>query len=418
MKYAVADISSSSLSVTIAERKGSVTEIVGKERESLSLLYYMDGRDLSRRGREKLIGALAQMKARLTEMGVGKCWLIATAALRHIGNFDEVADAVRSATGLVMNLIDGESEAYFDYVANECYSTCERAVLVDLGGKSMEVCALGGEKTMTCFDFGLLDLYEKFADKLQPDEDEAKAMGKYVKSRFDKEDLPGKDAYSTVILVGQTCASVYDIYAEFTDAEQGEGAKIMERKKLFKLVKRLVSGADRSRLILKSAPEKTHVILPAAVVIKKLVKRFDATGIIVSDRGVKEGYLSLVLDGRENGAYYDLEKGVSEGEPRMPGKGVRGKKDSDGKGDKDKDHVKPAAAVRRRTPVRRDESAEPSAPRTKRRAPAAAAQDSAPRRRGRPRKDASAAGTTGSSGSSAVRRRGRPRRTETKTDGE
>lgn len=52
MKYAVADISSSSLSVTIAERKGSVTEIVGKERESLSLLYYMDGRDLSRRGRE------------------------------------------------------------------------------------------------------------------------------------------------------------------------------------------------------------------------------------------------------------------------------------------------------------------------------------------------------------------------------
>ena len=150
MKYAVADISSSSLSVTIAERKGSVTEIVGKERESLSLLYYMDGRDLSRRGREKLIGALTQMKARLTEMGVGKCWLIATAALRHIGNFDEVADAVRSATGLVMNLIDGESEAYFDYVANECYSTCERAVLVDLGGKSMEVCALGGEKTMTC----------------------------------------------------------------------------------------------------------------------------------------------------------------------------------------------------------------------------------------------------------------------------
>ena len=111
MKYAVADISSSSLSVIIAEKTGNVTEITGKERESLSLLYYMNGSDLSRRGTEKLVTALSQMKARLAEMNVEKCWLIATAALRHINNFEEVADAVRASTGMALNLIDGESEA-------------------------------------------------------------------------------------------------------------------------------------------------------------------------------------------------------------------------------------------------------------------------------------------------------------------
>ena len=398
MKYAVADISSSSLSVIIAEQNGDMTEIVGKERESLSLLYYMDDSRLSKRGIEKLVSVLSQMKSRLAEVGVGKCWLIATAALRHISNFEEVTDAVRGRTGLVVNLIDGRAEAYCDYIANLCYSSCEKAVLVDLGGKSMEICGLGENGGMTCFDFGLLDLYEKFADKIQPDEDEAEDMGKYVKSRFDKADLPKKDAYSTVILVGQTCGAIYDIYAELTDADSDDGAKTMGRKKFFKLVKRLVGGADRSRLILKTAPEKTHVILPAAVVIKKLLKRFGAENIIVSDRGVKEGYLTLVLDGRESGAYYDFAAGSSVGEARS----VRAESKSDGK----KNGKAPAAS--RRTPVRRSETAAPSAPAApkKRGRPkkAAAETPAAPKKRGRPKK--AAAETP-----AAPKKRGRPRKT-------
>ena len=324
MKYAVADISSSSLSVIIAESDGAAVEVTGKERESLSLLYYMDGKDLSRRGMEKLAAALVQMKSRLADIGVEKCWLIATAALRHIGNFAEVTEFVRQRTGMIVNLIDGRSEAYCDYVANRCYSSCVRAVLVDLGGKSMEICALGdGKDGMTCFDFGLIDLYEKFADKVKPDENEAKDMGKFVKSRFDKAGLPKKGEYETVVLVGQTCGSIYDMSTEFTDTD-GVGAKTMERKPLFKLIKRLISGADRSRLILQTAPEKTHVIMPAAVVLKKLIKRFDATKIVVSDYGVKEGYLSLMLGGKESGAYYDFGSDSTEGSARIPLKKKKG----------------------------------------------------------------------------------------------
>ena len=394
MKYAVADISSSSLSVIIAESDGSTTEITGKERESLSLLYYMDGKDLSRRGTEKLVTALSQMKSRLEEMGVEKCWLIATAALRHISNFEEVTDAVRERTGLVVNLIDGEAEAYCDYTANMCYSSCERAVLVDLGGKSMEICALGaGRDGMTCFDFGLLDLYEKFADKIQPDETEAEKMGKYVKSRFEKANLPGKDVYSTVILVGQTCGAIYDMYAEYADEEPGDGAKTMERKRFFKLAKKLAGGADRSRLILKTAPEKMHVILPAAVVIKKLLKRFGASNVIVSDRGVKEGYLTLVLDGKESGAHYDFTEGASFGEPRSAGK-------PDGKAE--------PVYRRSRTPVRRDKSEEMNLPgRGGRPGKSAEAAASAVKRgRGRPKKDGGTAAA-----SAEKKKRGRPKKT-------
>lgn len=389
MKYAVADISSSSLSVIIAEDSDGVIEVTGKEREPLSLLYYMDGDKLSRRGTEKLVSALSQMKLRLKEAGVSRCWLIATAALRHISNFGEVTEAVRAATELEMNLIDGRAEAYCDYVANMRYSSEGGAALVDLGGKSIEICALGrGKEGMTCFDFGLLDLYEKFADgRIQPDEDEAKKMGKYASSRFDKAGLPREGEYTDLVLVGQTCGAIYDMYAEFTDTPCDGGEKTMERKKFGKLFRRLTQGADRSRLILKTAPEKTHVILPAAAVIKKLIKRFDVVKVTVSDRGVKEGYLSLVLSGDESGSYYDFDGKKSEGAPRAVA---------------DEPPVK--QAKKRGRPIKANASAAGAA--KKRGRPKKTSGDTgAAKKRGRPKK------TNGDTG--AAKKRGRPKKAGT-----
>ena len=55
--------------------------------------------------------------------------------------------------------------------------------------------------------------------------------------------------------------------------------------------------------MLKNAPEKVYVIGAAAVALKALFKRFGVETIVVSESGVKEGYLRLVLDGREEGDY-------------------------------------------------------------------------------------------------------------------
>ena len=49
----------------------------------------------------------------------------------------------------------------------------------------------------------------------------------------------------------------------------------------------------------------------AALIVRTIARRFGAENILVSDRGVKEGYLQLVLDGREQGAYFDFAKDAS-----------------------------------------------------------------------------------------------------------
>ena len=318
MKYSVIDISSSSISMIVAESEGGKTEVVFKERSSLTLVHYLEDGALSERGVQRLVEMLLRYKDMSAGLGVERCYLIATAALRHVRNFDEVAAAVLAETGLTVNLIDGETEAYCDYIANIYYKSFDRPVLIDLGGKSIEICDLSktSKEEMMSIPFGLIDLYRKFVSAIYPDEKEAKDIRRYASKRFDEAGLPEDGVYSTAVIVGATGAAIYDIYAEFSDEKLASDVRTIRRKKFKKLVDHLLTGADRSRLVLNNAPEKLYLIGSAAIVLKLLFKRFDVENIIVSERGVKEGYLQLVLEGKESGAYYDFVRGGADGEAR------------------------------------------------------------------------------------------------------
>lgn len=318
MKYSVIDISSSSISMIVAESEGGKTEVVFKERSSLTLVHYLEDGALSERGVQRLVEMLLRYKDMSAGLGVECCYLIATAALRHVRNFDEVAAAVLAETGLTVNLIDGETEAYCDYIANIYYKSFDRPVLIDLGGKSIEICDLSktSKEEMMSIPFGLIDLYRKFVSAIYPDEKEAKDIRRYANKRFDEAGLPEDGVYSTAVIVGATGAAIYDIYAEFSDEKLASDVRTIRRKKFKKLVDHLLTGADRSRLVLNNAPEKLYLIGSAAIVLKLLFKRFDVENIIVSERGVKEGYLQLVLEGKESGAYYDFVRGGADGEAR------------------------------------------------------------------------------------------------------
>lgn len=318
MKYSVIDISSSSISMIVAESEGGKTEVVFKERSSLTLVHYLEDGALSERGVQRLVEMLLRYKDMSAGLGVERCYLIATAALRHVRNFDEVAAAVLAETGLTVNLIDGETEAYCDYIANIYYKSFDRPVLIDLGGKSIEICDLSktSKEEMMSIPFGLIDLYRKFVSAIYPDEKEAKDIRRYANKRFDEAGLPEDGVYSTAVIVGATGAAIYDIYAEFSDEKLASDVRTIRRKKFKKLVDHLLTGADRSRLVLNNAPEKLYLIGSAAIVLKLLFKRFDVENIIVSERGVKEGYLRLVLEGKESGAYYDFVRGGADGEAR------------------------------------------------------------------------------------------------------
>ena len=308
MRYSVIDISSTGVSMIVAEARGKEAEVVFKDRANLTLLHYLNGRDLSARGIEKVVAAVAAMKEKCSRLGADELLLISTAALRAIGNFEEVGAAVLGGTGIPVNAVDGRKEAYCDLVANRAYAAFDRAAIIDIGGASIEVCDINekGGRIMVSLPFGLLNLHEKFVSRIQPDEEEGKNIRRYLSRKADKAGMPGEGVFDTVILVGAAGQALCGVYGEYFDAAEN---RAMTAKKFKKLAKHLLCGKDRSKVILDAAPDKLYSVGVASVVARTFVKRFGAERILVSERGVKEGYLQLVLEGKERGAYYNNASG-------------------------------------------------------------------------------------------------------------
>lgn len=309
MKYCVIDISSSSISLIAAETDGTHLQTVFSDRVNLAMLHYMEGKDLSARGIDKLAAAVSDMKEKCRNLSADRVYLISTAALRAVENSGRVSEAILKRTGLPINPVSGETEAYCDFAANREFGAEQGTVLVDIGGGSIEICDLAGEdlSKRVFLDFGIFRLHEKFVEKIQPSVKEADKIQKYLKKKFDKAEVPGKGSFDSVIAVGANCGALYELYGAFYKEDKSE-ERVMTYKKFKKLADHLIEGRDRSRLILESAPEKLYSAGIAAVVAKTLFKRFGAKEIRISSRGVKEGYLQLILENRLQGSYYDFAR--------------------------------------------------------------------------------------------------------------
>ena len=399
MRYSVIDISSTGVSMIVAEVRGKEAEVVFKDRANLTLLHYLNGRDLSARGIEKVVAAVAAMKEKCSRLGTDELLLISTAALRAIGNFEEVGAAVLGGTGIPVNAVDGRKEAYCDLVANRAYAAFDRAAIIDIGGASIEVCDINekGGRIMVSLPFGLLNLHEKFVSRIQPDEEEGKNIRRYLSRKADKAGMPGEGVFDTVILVGAAGQALCGVYGEYFDAAEN---RAMTAKKFKKLAKHLLCGKDRSKVILDAAPDKLYSVGVASVVARTFVKRFGAERILVSERGVKEGYLQLVLEGKERGAYYDNASGKAVFPPRAAAQAQASAEKTAAKPAAEKGGT-PAPAkktdAKRRAPVKKTDSAGaakegvPAQPKRRGRPPVRKADEpekapSQPKRRGRPPK--------------------------------
>ena len=313
MKFAIIDISSSSISLLAAEGEKTF-DILFRERENVSILHYMEGKNLSERGVEKIAENLEKMKEICRKAGIEKCYVISTASMRNFENFEWVIEELYKRVAVRVNLLDGQEEAYCDLVSNERYRALDRAVLADIGGGSIELCDLTKDNpdSLVYLDFGPIQINHRFVANIHPTEGEAKDIKKYVRKKLEKSGLPGGGALSTAVLVGATNQAIYDVYCDYYDEERAAGEKRIEYDRLKKLCKHLVRSSDRSMLVLKNAPEKIYTLTTATVILRAMLKYFGVSNVVVSEFGVKEGYLSLVTDGRWKGVETDLDE-VPEG---------------------------------------------------------------------------------------------------------
>ncbi len=302
-RYAVIDFSLSSVSLLVAEQKmNGGLESIFKSHRIIRIPDYLSDGLLEGKGLEKLIKESLYLMNMAAQFNPDKTFAISSTLLKGIGNAEEVGRKIKECIGLDVLHMEGKDEAYAAFIANERYKNLERAVLIDIGGSSTEICDFrsSDKDGMVSIDIGANQIERMFIKDLYPTGEEEKKIRRYLKEKIDEETKYLPQNYDNAVLSGSNCQALYTIYADYYDIPDGD-EMLMQTVKLEKLISTLMEKKKRSRLIIKTVPEKVNLLIPTAICLKQILKRFGIENMTVSTFGVKEGALKLILSGRMGG---------------------------------------------------------------------------------------------------------------------
>ncbi len=145
MRLGVLDVGSNTVHLLVvdAHRGGHPTPMTS-EKDELRLAENLDpaGR-LTKAGADRLVRAVQRASAAATEAGCADLLAFATSALRDAANSAAVLARVRDETGVALQVLPGEDEARYTFLAvRRWYGwSAGRLLVLDIGGGSLEIAA-------------------------------------------------------------------------------------------------------------------------------------------------------------------------------------------------------------------------------------------------------------------------------------
>ena len=219
---------------------------------------------------------------------------VATSAMRETSNSDLLMDRILRETGFFIETISGDEEAQLIHLAvtNAINLRGGHAILIDIGGGSVEVTISDGENILSTESYGMGTV--RLLKKLETDDGKKLPFNRLVREY----------AESARRHIDR------EIGGERVDACVGTGGNIEEmgrlRKRLFKrdredvisldelenLVEKLseMSVAERMRKF-DLRPDRADVILPASVVLHMIAREAGVKEVLIPGVGLKDGVL-------------------------------------------------------------------------------------------------------------------------------
>lgn len=222
--------------------------------------------------------------------------VIATASLRNVTNTDQAVRELQQATGFPVTVLSGQQEAQLGYAGAMEELHLKSGVFVDVGGASTEVVAFQGGQVVDSASFavGSLSLYRSCVKKILPGPGSLERIRHTLRREMDEKGLSPKGKRSPLVGVGGTARAVLKLARQRFDLD-GD-CRTVTRAQLEELVNLLTQGErEAARLILKTAPDRIHTLVPGLMVLVHIIKAFHADELVVSRYGVREGYLCQML---------------------------------------------------------------------------------------------------------------------------
>src|SRR6266567_3423279 len=246
---------------------------------------------------DKTVETFTEFKQKLEEHAVTHTKAVGTCALREAINRDAVLKAVNKASGIEISIIGGEEEARLIHLAAKATVNLKNkvALLIDIGGGSVEV-VLADDTNVLCtesYAMGTVRLL-KILDEKAGEERFNRLVTEYVDAtqrRLEQE--IGTQKIDICVGTGGSIESIGDLRKELFEKNSNQKVTVEELKNL---VKKLRGTSFEDRIHdLRLRPDRADVIVPAAIVLQKIVQQAGVDEVIIPGIGLKDGVLLELL---------------------------------------------------------------------------------------------------------------------------
>jgi len=245
------------------------------------------------------LDALKAFSIIIAENNVAKTSAVATSALRDAKNSEDFIIKAKEISGLDIQIISGHNEARLT-AAGMMFDidVPDEAMLIDIGGGSTELVYAnkGVPAQLQSLPLGVVYLASKYMTDDPPSPDMISEMEREIDEVITKETaLFDQIADNRFSLIG-TAGTITALAAMYLNLRSYDQSKIHKTRisaesmrDIFSRIA-LVSAAERSRHI-HFEPERLDIIVPGTLILLKLMERFQADEILVSNYGLREGII-------------------------------------------------------------------------------------------------------------------------------
>lgn len=293
MISAIVDLGSNTIRLCIYEHNGNEVKSLFEKKTMAGLANHVNNQQLSKNGIQRACDILKEYSHILNNFRVEQkdVYVFATASLRNIVNTKEVIGIIKQNTGYEVELLSGEEEATLDFKGATRVLASESGILVDIGGGSTELVTFKNREIIcaTSVPIGSLNLYVKHVKKIIPKKEEREAIRKTVLENIEALELK-QEEYKTICGVGGTMRAATKLSNHMFEAEKGN--QILMVSHVQKILETL-NNSHKSTLtpVLQNIPDRIHTIIPGLIVIDTIANYFNSESIVVSNYGIREGYL-------------------------------------------------------------------------------------------------------------------------------
>ena len=291
-RRAIIDIGSNSVRLIIYKiNRDSTFKVINEAKRTIRLGSYLREDDyLSESGLNILLKVLKVFKDICKRYEVLEIYVVATEAIRRSINKYDVCNKIKLDLGLEVNILSGLEEAKYGYLAIKNSMLEKNAVLLDLGGSSMEITLMenGEFKETISLPLGSIPLTKMF-NNLESKEMEIE-LNKFIYDRLQEISWLKKNNNLNVIGIGGIAKHIGRVSKGNEDyPKELLHNYSMTRDEISKIYAEFLKLPIKERSNFKGLSKKRAEIFAAPLgAILVILKYFDSEKYIISAIGLRE----------------------------------------------------------------------------------------------------------------------------------